>query len=90
MLLVEGTALASVSSPTGRRVTFKVETTTWPYGLLPLVDGGEMPHDLITTEPVTVIRIPHAAVLAELSRAPELWQAIAVEVAARRAAMRTR
>jgi len=42
-----------------------------------------MPRDLTSTEAVTVIRIPHAAIVAELSRAPELWQAIAVEVAAR-------
>lgn len=82
-LVVEGTVQASVSSPGGRQVTFKVDATARAYGLLPLLDGGEMPSDLIAVEPVTAIRIPHAAIGAELALAPTLWQSVAIDAAER-------
>jgi len=76
----EGTVLSSVSSLGGRRVIFKFDDSYYAYGLAALVDGLPLPHDLVADGPVTVIRIPHAAIRGELARMPALWQSIAVEV----------
>lgn len=77
---VEGAVLSSVSSPGARRVVFKFDDSSYVYGLAALVDGLALPHDLVADGQVTVIRIPHVAVRAELTRMPSLWESIAVEV----------
>jgi CRP-like cAMP-binding protein len=82
-VIAEGTVISSVSSPGGRRVTFKIDDSPFAYGLAPLVDGLALHHDLIADGPVTVIRIPHAAIRAELTRMPLLWESIAVEATRR-------
>ena len=82
-VVVEGTALSTVSHPGGRRVTFKVDASSRAYGLLPLVDGKPMPNDLIADGPVVGLRIPHTAIRAELSRMPSLWESVAVDVTER-------
>ena len=79
-VVAEGAVLSTVSSPGGRRVVFKFDASAYPYGLAALVDGLPLPHDLVADEPVTVIRIPHAAIRAELARLPALWESIAVEL----------
>jgi CRP-like cAMP-binding protein len=83
VLVVEGTVLSSVSSRTGRRVTIDVDATSHVYGLMPLIDGLPMPHDLVVHAQATTVRIPYAAIRAELARVPALWESIAVEVACR-------
>ena len=77
---VEGSVIAGISSPGGRRLIFKFDDAAYAYGLSPLVDGLPPPHDVVADGPVTVIRIPYAAILAELARLPALWQSIAVEI----------
>lgn len=77
---IAGAAIASVSSPGGRRVVFKLDDAPYAYGLASLVDGLPLPHDLLADGPVTVVRVPHAAIRAELKHLPSLWESIAVEV----------
>jgi len=75
-----GAVVSSVSSPGGQRVTFKIDDSSFAYGLAPLIDGLAHHHDLVADGPVTVICIPLAAIRAELTRRPSLWESIAVEV----------
>jgi CRP/FNR family cyclic AMP-dependent transcriptional regulator len=82
-VLVDGTALACVTGPEGRRVTFKMAAGTTVHGLIPLVDGKEMANDVIALDPVRAVRIPHAALRAELQAAPVLWQSVAIDLAER-------
>jgi CRP-like cAMP-binding protein len=77
---VAGAVIASVSNPGGRRVVFKLDDAPYAYGLAALVDGLPLPHDLLADGPVTVVRIPHAAIRAELKHLPSLWESIAAEV----------
>jgi CRP-like cAMP-binding protein len=53
------------------------------HGLIPLADGKALTNDLIALEPLRAIRIPHAALRAELQAAPGLWESVAVELAER-------
>jgi CRP/FNR family transcriptional regulator, cyclic AMP receptor protein len=82
-IIVDGTALASVSDPEGRRVIFKMAAGASMYGFIDMVDGKEAINDVIALDRLRAIRIPHAAVRAELQAAPELWESIAIELAAR-------
>jgi hypothetical protein len=56
---------------------------TTVHGLIPLVDGKEMANDVIALDPVRAIRIPHAALRAELQAAPMLWESVAIDLAER-------
>ena len=40
-----------------------------------------MPHDLNALEAITVVKIPFAAIRAELDKAPALWRSLAYDVA---------
>jgi CRP/FNR family cyclic AMP-dependent transcriptional regulator len=82
-LVVRGAVQASITDAGGRRITFKVGSGPGVYGMLPMLDGREMPSDLIAIEPVVALAIPYAAVRAELALAPELWESIALEAGAR-------
>lgn len=82
-IVAEGTVIASVSSPGGRRVIFKFDKSHYAYGLASLVDGFPTPHDLVAAGRVIVIRIPVAAIRTELLEMPSLWQSIAVEATRR-------
>jgi CRP/FNR family cyclic AMP-dependent transcriptional regulator len=77
---VEGSVIASVTSPGGRRLIFKFDDGAYAYGLAPLIDGQTPPHDVLADGPVTVVRMPYTAIRAELVRLPALWESIAVEV----------
>lgn len=83
ILVVEGAVLSSVSSEAGRRVTINFDAESYAYGLAPLVDGLAQQHDLVADGHVTALRIPHAAIRAELSRKPALWESIAAEATRR-------
>jgi CRP/FNR family cyclic AMP-dependent transcriptional regulator len=78
-VVAEGTVLTSVSTPSGRRLTYKIDDAAFAYGLASLADGLPLQIDLLADGPVSVIRTPIAAVRAELARMPALWESIAVE-----------
>lgn len=82
-VIVDGTALACVTAPDGKRVTFKIASGASVHGVIPVVDGKEMTNDVIALDTVTVVRIPHAALRAELQAAPVLWESVAIDVAER-------
>jgi CRP-like cAMP-binding protein len=82
-VVAEGSVISGVSSSGGRRVIFKFDDSHYAYGLTSFVDGLTVPHDLVAAGQVTVIRIPHAAIRAELSRLPSLWESIALEATRR-------
>jgi CRP/FNR family transcriptional regulator, cyclic AMP receptor protein len=82
-VVLEGTVLATVSNPAGRRVTFKIDNQAYAYGLLSLVDGQVEQFDLVSDGPVTIVRIPHVAIRAELTQRPELWQSVAIDLSRR-------
>jgi CRP-like cAMP-binding protein len=79
-VIAQGVVVSSVSSPGGRRVTFKIDDSSFAYGLAPLADGLAHHHDLVADGPAIVICIPLAAIRAELTRRPALWESIALEV----------
>jgi CRP-like cAMP-binding protein len=82
-VVVDGTALACVTGQDGRRVTFKIAAGASVHGLIPLVDAREMANDVIALDTVTAVRIPHAAMRAELRAAPALWESVAIDLADR-------
>jgi len=82
-VIADGAVLSSVSNPQGRRITFKFDGSAYAYGLAPLVDGLTLPHDLVADGQVIAVRIPYAAIRAELRRKPSLWESIAVEATRR-------
>lgn len=82
-VVVDGTALACVTGPGGKRVTFRIASGASVHGLIPLVDAREMTNDVIALDKVTAVRIPHAALRAELRAAPMLWESVAVDLAER-------
>ncbi len=82
-VVVGGTALACVTRSDGRRVTFKIATGTSVHGVVPFVEAGVMTNDVIAADPVSLIRIPHAALRVELRAAPILWESVAMELATR-------
>jgi len=79
-ITVEGSVMASVLSPAGRRLIFNFDDAAYAYGLSPLVDGLVPPHDVMADGPVTVICMSFADIRGELERRPALWESIAVEV----------
>lgn len=78
-VVAEGTVLASASTPSGRNLTYKVDSSAFAYGLAALADGLPLQVDVVADGPVTVIVLPFAAVRAELARKPALWESIALE-----------
>jgi len=72
-VIAEGTVSSSVSTPDGRRLTFKIDDSSLAYGLASLADGLPLQIDLAADSPVTVIRTPIAAIRAELSRRCAAW-----------------
>jgi CRP-like cAMP-binding protein len=78
-VIAAGTVVSSVSTPGGRRLTFKIDDSSFAYGLASLADGQALQIDLTAEGPVVAIRIPHAAVRAELACAPALWESVAIE-----------
>jgi len=83
VVVVSGSIQASAQNLGGKRYTFALVRGEAAYGLLPLVDGQEMPNDTIAATPVTAIVIPFDAIRAELERDPALWKSVALEVCLR-------
>ena len=82
-VVLDGTALACVTGPDGKRVTFKLAAGISVHGLIPVVDAKEMPNDVIALDTVTALQIPHVALRSELRAAPTLWESIAIDMADR-------
>lgn len=78
-IVVQGVVVSSVSNPGGRRVIFKFDDASYAYGLMAFIDGLPTPHDLVSSSPVTVIRVPHTALRHELTCMPSLWESVALE-----------
>jgi hypothetical protein len=75
-----GTVFSCVSRPHGRHPTYKFDDSYFAHGLASLVDGLALQIDLIADGPAAAIGMPHAAVRAELTRAPSLWESVSVEI----------
>ncbi len=78
-VIAEGTVLTSASTSGGRSLTYKIDRAAFAYGLAALADGLPLQIDLVADSAVTVVRIPIAAVRAELACMPALWESVAVE-----------
>lgn len=83
IFVVDGAVQATVTASAGRRVTFKVDNKGGVYGMLPMLDGREMPSELIAIDETTILALPYGAIRIELSNAPALWESIALEIGER-------
>ena len=81
LLIASGDVEVSFSSADGRQFTYALGVSGAIFGLLPLLDGRGMPHDLNALEALTVVLIPFSAIRAELSARPALWESLALDMA---------
>jgi CRP-like cAMP-binding protein len=81
LLIASGDVEVSFSSTDGRQFTYALGVSGAIFGLLPLLDGRGMPHDLNALEAVTVVAIPFRAIRAELAARPALWESLALDMA---------
>ena len=81
LLIASGDVEVSFSSADGRQFTYALGVSGAIFGLLPLLDGRGMPHDLNALEAVTVVLIPFSAIRAELAARPALWESLALDMA---------
>lgn len=81
LLIAHGDVEVSFSSADGRQFTYALGASGVLFGLLPLMDGQGMPHDLSALDPVTAVLIPFSALQAELEARPALWQSLALSMA---------
>jgi CRP/FNR family transcriptional regulator, cyclic AMP receptor protein len=83
LLIASGDVEASFSSADGRQFTYMLGARGMFFGLLPLLDGQGVPHDLNALDAVTVVAIPFSAIRAELAARPALWESLALDMARR-------
>ena len=81
LLIASGDVEVSFSSADGRQFTYALGVSGAIFGLLPLLDGRGMPHDLNALEAVTAVMIPFSAIRAELAASPALWESLALDMA---------
>lgn len=81
LLIASGDVEVSFSSADGRQFTYALGASGAIFGLLPLLDGQGMPHDLNALDAVTVVQIPFSALRAELAARPALWESLALDMA---------
>jgi CRP-like cAMP-binding protein len=81
LLIAAGDVEVSFSSADGRQFTYALGASGAIFGLLPLLDGRGMPHDLNALDAVTVVAIPFSAIRAELAARPMLWESLALDMA---------
>lgn len=81
LLVASGAVEVSISRPDGRQFTYALGWQGAVFGLLPMFDGRGMPHDLNALEAITAVKIPFAAIRAELDATPSLWKSFAYDVA---------
>jgi len=83
LLIASGDVEASFSSADGRQFTYMLGARGMIFGLLPLLDGQGVPHDLNALDAVSVVVIPFSAIRAELAARPTLWESLALDMALR-------
>lgn len=83
LFVLDGATQVTIADPHGRSVTFLYDASTLVYGLAPLLDAGDMMHELVAVDAVTAMALPFDALRAELAAAPGLWQSLAVEMCSR-------
>lgn len=81
LLIAAGDVEVSFSSADGRQFTYALGASGAIFGLLPLLDGRGMPHDLNALDAVTMVAIPFSAIHAELPARPALWESLALDMA---------
>jgi len=81
LLIASGDVEVSFSSADGRQFTYALGANGAIFGLLPLLDGQGMPHDLSALDAVTAVAIPFSAIRAELTARPALWESLALDMA---------
>jgi CRP-like cAMP-binding protein len=81
LLIASGDVEVSISSAEGRQFTYALGASGAIFGLLPLLDGRGMPHDLNALDAVTAVTIPFSAIRAELAARPALWESLALDMA---------
>ncbi len=81
LLIASGDVEVSFSSAEGRQFTYALGVSGAIFGLLPLLDGQGMPHDLNALDAVTAVAIPFSAIRAELTARPALWESLALDMA---------
>jgi len=81
LLIATGDVEVSFSSVDGRQFTYALGASGAIFGLLPLLDGRGMPHDLNALDAVTAVAIPFNAVRAEVAAHPALWESLALDMA---------
>jgi CRP/FNR family transcriptional regulator, cyclic AMP receptor protein len=81
LLIASGDVEVSFSSADGRQFTYALGASGAIFGLLPLLDGRGMPHDLNALDAVTAVAIPFSAIRAELAARPALWESLALDMA---------
>jgi CRP-like cAMP-binding protein len=81
LLIASGDVEVSFSSADGRQFTYALGANGAIFGLLPLLDGRGMPHDLSALDAVTAVAIPFSAIRAELAARPALWESLALDMA---------
>ena len=81
LLIASGDVEVSFSSAEGRQFTYALGVSGAIFGLLPLLDGQGMPHDLNALDAVTAVAIPFGAIRAELAARPALWESLALDMA---------
>ena len=83
LFVLDGASQATITDPNGRSVTFLYDASTLVYGLAPLLDAGDMMHELVAVDAVTAMELSFDVLRAELDAAPRLWQSLAVEMCSR-------
>lgn len=76
-IVVAGAVESSMSTPDGRRIVLKLDAPGMTYGLVSMIDGGVPTNDMSFLEPGVALRIPNAAIHAELAADPALWEPVA-------------
>lgn len=83
LLIAEGSADSRLTAYNGKQFTIVTALKGWVFGLIPLLDGQDLPHDLVAAEDVTVVKLPMTVVQAVLQQSPVLWASVAAELARR-------
>jgi len=81
LLIASGDVEVSFSSAEGRQFTYALGASGAIFGLLPLLDGQGMPHDLNALDAVTTVVIPFSSIRTELAARPALWESLALDMA---------
>lgn len=83
LLIAEGSVDCRISGSHGKQFVMEHALRGWAFGLIPLLDGDDLPHDLVAADDVTVVRLPFSVIHQQLEHLPALWASVATEIARR-------